>query len=117
MVTVVGQRSKMVLATHAHFLRMFLKNTPRDRGRRGQRQRDSLLKHAHKGEIMALCEIALNILAKRLPVPDHLKDYLRRKVTRMRRLAAKTTPISERRKLLTRPLVEALCEAAKPRIT
>jgi hypothetical protein len=77
----------MTLTTHARFLRMFLKDTPRDRGQRGQRQCDNLLKHTHKGEIMALCEIALNILAKRLQVPNHLKTYLRRKVTRLRRLA------------------------------
>ena len=59
----------MALTAHARFLRMFLKDGPRDSGRRAQRQRDSRLKHAHKGVIMALCEIALNILAKRLPVP------------------------------------------------
>ena len=106
----------MALTAHARFLRMFLKDTQRDRGRRAQRQRYNLLKHAHKGEIMALCEIALNILAKRLPVPPHLKDYLRRKVTALRQLSGKTATVRERRTLLTRPLVEALCEAARSRI-
>jgi hypothetical protein len=106
----------MTLAAHARFLRMFLKDAPRDSGYRAQRQRDSLLKHAHKGEIMALCEIALNILAKRLPVPARLKPYLRRKVTALRLLSSKSTKVIERRKLLTRPLAEALCEAARSRI-
>ena len=103
----------MALTTHARFLRMFLKDNPRDSGLCAQRQRDALLKHAHKGEIKALCEIALNILAKRLPVPPHLKPYLRKKVTALRRLSEKTTPDLERRKLLTRTLAEVLCEVAR----
>ena len=96
---------------------MFLKDTPTDRGRCGQRQRDSLLKHAHKGEIMALCKITLNILAKRLPVPKRIKCYSRRKATRPRHLARKTTSIAVRRELLMRQLAEALCKAAREHIT
>ena len=106
----------MALTTHARFLRMFLKDNPRDSGLCAQRQRDALLKHAHKGEIKALCEIALNILAKRLPVPPRLKPYLRKKVTALRRLSGKSASVLERRTLLTRPLAEALCEAARSRI-
>ena len=106
----------MALAAHARFLRMFLKDDPRDSGLLAQRQRDALLKYAHKGEIAALCEIALNVLAKRLPVPPRLKPYLRGKVAALRRLSGKTTPDLERRKLLTRTLAEALCEAARPLI-
>ena len=106
----------MALAAHARFLGMFLKDVPRDSGRRAQRQRYSLLKYAHKGEIMALCEIAQDILAKRLAVPPHLKPYLRGKVTALRQLSSKSASVLERRKLLTRPLAEALCEAARPLI-
>jgi hypothetical protein len=101
--------------TGSPFLSLFLK-TPGENCTSLTRQRKSLIEHVHKGQILALSEIALNILGGVLRIPDGLKVYLRKKARALRILSSRRTTLSEKKKVLTLAFVEAICEVAREKI-
>ena len=76
------------LKKNYHFLNILSRSSP------GQKR--SLLRTANKDQILSLCEICLNVLSGNIPSPV---NKLRKYRNALRKVAKKTTKLSQKRKI------------------
>ena len=69
-----------------------------------KQQKQALLKSASKAQIVALCEILLNIITKALPLSTAEENYVKRQQKKIRIILKKGTPTKRKQNLLSQNL-------------
>ena len=98
-----GLAGSSLIESNIHFLILMS-----DRGKSSQLQRRALLATANKQQIIALVEVAYNILYGNTELTDSDKQSLKRYRRHIRLLVSRGTKLTEKRELLSIPLVRAL---------
>ena len=69
-----------------------------------KQQKQALLKSASKQQILALCEILLNIVTKSLPLSTPEENFVKRQQNKVRAILKKGTPTKRKQNLLSQNL-------------